>query len=450
MLDYKKHVKLLTRLALTAVMLLPTSVLAQEESQSQDEKPNVFTIDAELMTRGELRHGGLTDSEDKSEEKSDNKARFINERTRLGLDYERSFLKAHVTAQHSAVWGQAGKGSFNLYEAWAQMTSRKGFFFKIGRQVLSYDDERIIGSNDWAVAALSHDLLKVGFENKEHKVHLMFAYNQNSESVNGGTVYRNGDKPYKVMINSWYHYQHPRVPFGASLLFMNIGMQSNLESDLNKTYYQQLIGTYLSYKSNNWSAEGSFYYQFGKNESNVDISAWMASVTGSYSPTQRWKLVAGYDILSGDPFFAVPAHGDIGLIQHKTIKGFSPVYGSHHKFYGAMDFFYLSTYYDGFTPGLQNYYLKAIYSPVNKVKVDASYHFFAIATNTENLKKSLGNELEFTASYTPVKEVEVSLGYSFMHGTDTMEALKRAQGSRNLHWLWLRIVVHPRFLQVKW
>ena len=437
---------LITLMVATTLAMAPVATLAQETTTDENDKINKFTIDAELMTRSELRYGGLpTDAED-----TDNKAYFILERTRLALDFERTFLKAHVTAQHNAIWGQAGKGSFNIYEAWAQFTARNGMFAKIGRQVLSYDDERIIGSNDWAMTALSHDMIKLGWDSPIHKIHLMLAYNQNSESVNGGTDYRYGDKPYKTMQNLWYHYQHPRVPFGASLLFMNQGLQSEREENLKKTYYQQLIGTYLSYKPRNWSAEGSFYYQLGKNESGIDIRAWMASAKGTYSPSMQWKLTAGYDYMSGDPFFAVPTGGGIGLIQHKTIKGFSPLYGSHHKFYGAMDFFYVSTYYDGFTPGLQNYYAGVTFKPISKLKFDATYHYFAIATNTNNLKKELGHEVEFTAAYTPIKEVTVSLGYSYMRGSKTMEALKRVDSERQLHWAWLSLNVKPRFLQIKW
>ena len=437
---------LITLMVATTLALAPVATLSQETTTDENDKINKFTIDAELMTRSELRYGGLpTDAED-----TDNKAYFILERTRLALDYERTFLKAHITAQHNAIWGQAGKGSFNIYEAWAQFTARNGMFAKIGRQVLSYDDERIIGSNDWAMTALSHDMIKLGWDSPTHKIHLMLAYNQNSESVNGGTDYRYGDKPYKTMQNLWYHYQHPRVPFGASLLFMNQGLQSEREENLKKTYYQQLIGTYLSYKPRNWSAEGSFYYQLGKNENGIDIRAWMASAKGTYSPSMQWKLTAGYDYMSGDPFFAVPTGGGIGLIQHKTIKGFSPLYGSHHKFYGAMDFFYVSTYYDGFTPGLQNYYAGVTFKPISKLKFDATYHYFAIATNTNNLKKELGHEVEFTAAYTPIKEVTVSLGYSYMRGSKTMEALKRVDSERQLHWAWLSLNVKPRFLQIKW
>lgn len=429
-------------------MIAPLTARAQVPPPTQPEPENEFTIDAELMTRGEIRRGGLPSSE----EDVDNKASFILERTRLGMGYSRSFFQAHITAQHSAVWGQAGKGSFNLYEAWAQFKARNGLFAKVGRQVLSYDDERIIGSNDWAMTALSHDLLKVGYENDKHKLHLMFAYNQNSASVNGGSEYRDGDKPYKTMQNLWYHYQHPRVPFGVSLLFMNQGLQSEKDDNLKKTYYQQLVGTFVSYKPRDWNVEGSFYYQLGKNETGTDIRAWMASTKGTYSPSHHWKLTGGYDILSGDPFFAVPSGGGmgLGLTQHKTIKGFSPLYGSHHKFYGAMDFFYVSTYYDGFTPGLQNIYAGVSYKPISKLKFDGTYHYFRIATNTDNLDKPLGHEVELTVSYTPIKELLVSVGYSYMHGSKTMEALKRVDSQRNLHWAWLNLIVRPRFLQIKW
>ena len=114
MIKHKYLVLLWKAVVIAAVVLTPANALAQEQNaqpqSDSGEKVNTFAIDAELMTRSELRMGGLPDNE----EDHDNKAYFILERTRLGLDYERSFIKAHVTGQHSAIWGQAGKGSFNL------------------------------------------------------------------------------------------------------------------------------------------------------------------------------------------------------------------------------------------------------------------------------------------------------------------------------------------------
>lgn len=437
--------------ALLTFLLLPCAAVAQEQvedPQNQAEEPkNQFTIDAELLTRGEIRSGGLANEED---DPDNNIAKFIVERTRLGLDYERDFLKAHITAQHSSVWGQAGKGSFNLYEAWAQVSARNGLFAKLGRQVLSYDDERIIGSDDWTVAALSHDVLKLGYEGHGHKVHAIFAYNQNGESVDGGTLYLNGDKPYKTMQTLWYHYDFPRFPLGASLLFMNLCIQGGNDEDVTAQYYQQLLGGYLSYKDDRWSAEASYYRQMGKAEQGIKLSTWMTSVCGTYSPCEKWRIEAGYDVLSGDKNFPVPGEGQIGLVQHKEINGFTPAYGSHHKFYGAMDFFYVSTYLNGFTPGLQNLYAGVRFSPIKKLKFDATYHYYATETKLNHHDKTLGHEIEFQFSYDIMKELKVSFGYSFMKGSETMEALKRVDEDHVLHWAWLNVVVKPRFLSVRW
>ena len=444
---YNRHYRRLLKSALMAFILLPCTAVAQDQSEEVQEKKNVFSIDAELLTRGEIRSGGLANE---GVDEDENIAKFILERTRLGLDYERDILKAHITAQHSAVWGQAGKGSLNIYEAWAQLKAHNGLFAKLGRQVLSYDDERIIGSNDWAVTALSHDVLKLGYEGHGHKVHAIFAYNQNSESVNGTTLYLNGDKPYKTMQTLWYHYDFQKIPLGASLLFMNMAVQGGKESDLKAQFNQQLLGGYAKYDDGRFGVEASYYRQMGKAEQGIKLKTWMASARGTFSPNEKWRLVGGYDVLSGDPQFPVPGQGQIGLVQHKEINGFTPAYGSHHKFYGAMDFFYVTTYHNGFTPGLQNMYAGVEFSPVKPLKLGTTYHYYSTETKLNNLGKKLGHEIEFTASYDVLKEVKVSLGYTFMAGSKTMEALKRVDHERNLHWAWLNVLIRPRFLSVRW
>ena len=188
----------------------------RKEGQSQGE--NQLDLDLNMLGRGELRYGGFTEG---TEEKH---AQFLMGRTRLSLTYKRPYIEAKVTAQHSGVWGQKGSGSFNLHEAWAKLYTKSGLFAKIGRQVLSYDDERIIGANDWAMASNTHDVIKLGYEGHGHKVHGIFGFNQNTENISVGTFYEDGAHPYKLMNTLWYHYDIPKVPIGVSMLFMNIGM----------------------------------------------------------------------------------------------------------------------------------------------------------------------------------------------------------------------------------
>lgn len=420
------------RLLFIALGLVSLSLSAQEAH---------LTADANFLTRGEVRAGGLPSS-DSFDPKT---AAFILERTLFGAGYDKAGLSSRITAQHSGTWGSSESKSFNIYEAWVQFRSKGGTFVKIGRQNLSYDDQRIFGADNWAMTAMSHDVLKAGYEGHGHKIHLFAAYNQNLSGLNGDDYFTGGIQPYKNMEAAWYHYDIPKTKLGASLLFMNVGMQGGDKGVNPEVFYQQLFGTYLTYKPKYLVAEAACYFQKGREENGLPLDAWMLSGKVTAKPSSQWSVYIGYDHLSGDEYFATPPKGQIGVTQHKVVKGFSSLYGSHHKFYGAMDFFYVTTYVNGFTPGLQNAFIGARWTPKEKYFVDASYHFLAIATKLEAADSPLGHEVEFSAGVNLGKEARLSTGYSFMRGTKTMEILKKTSGERELHWGWLMLTVTPRF-----
>ena len=443
---------------LLAVIATPALLLtAQPSNDTIPPATNEFSVDLQFLGRGEARYGGLPEVPVEVDEEGyevDNgkvpRSNFLLSRTRLPINFKRDWLEARVTPQHTGVWGQAGKGAFNLHETWVKMTARFGMFAQVGRVALNYDDERIIGSDDWAMASASHDILRLGYEGHGHKAHLILAYNQNANVMEtGGSYYTNGGQPYKTMQTAWYHYDVPRLPLGVSLLFMNIGMQCELEGK-QRTWFQHLAGTYLSFQPNHWKAEASYYKQFGKDEHGVKINAWMASGKVTYMLSPKFNFTAGYDYLSGDKYFAVPTGHNIGMVHHDVIKGFSTVYGSHHKFYGAMDFFYVSAYHHGFTPGLQNAYFGATYSPLKNLMINGSYHYFATATDLDDMDKTLGHEIEFQTGYAISRDVSVAAGASFMWGGETMKRLKRSSSKNDLRWGYITLVVNPRFFTTKW
>lgn len=411
---------------------------------------NTLTIDAQLLSRGEIRRGGLP----KVEGETPKKANFVFERSRLAIDYQRHWLNVHLTAQHTSVWGQKGNGTLNLYEAWAMLKSKQGLFLQLGRQELNYDDERILGRNDWAMAALSHDALRFGYEGKGHKVHGILAYNQKPENMNGGTVYTttDGAQPYKTMQTLWYHYDVPKLPLSVSLLFMNTGLEGIKPTDEGITglHFQQLFGGYIHFNPKHWDAQASLYLQRGEDEFGIPIKAYMGSMKLTYIQPSRFSVYSGYDYLSGDDNPIVPKPGAIGLTQHKKVGGFSTIYGSHHQFYGAMDFFYLSAYYGSYTPGLQNVFVGGTYYPIKNISLTASYHYLAVASEVRKAAKTLGHEVDISASYNIIKDVNMSLGYTYMYGTDTLQRLQRVDGNKNLHWAWIMFAVNPGIFSIKW
>lgn len=418
-----------------AALVLGTSLCA-----GQTDSTRHFSANAMIWTRGEIRDGALP------ADNGADYAAFLMGNSIVKLDYTSPWLAVRFAPKYIGVWGASTTGALSIDEAWLTL-QRKGFFARMGRQRLSYDDQRIIGADDWAMAPKTHDAVKLGYESRVHKVHLLLAFNQNNENLNGGTRYVNGGQAYKTMQMLWYHVD-PLKWLGASVIGMNMGMQSLLRGE-DKTRYQQLFGTFLDLHPASFNLQASYYRQTGETEYSLPIHAWIASVEAKWKATSRLNLTGGYFHMSGDPGMFVPVPGAIGMTLKTEVRGFNPMFGSHHKFYGAMDFFYVTTYYGGNTPGLQDLHIGAKWSPVKQLILEGAIHYLAtsvLVSDTDT--KALGHEYEGTLSWKLAPDVTLQAGFSLMNGTETMTRLKRTSDQNQLRWAWLMVIVTPEFFKI--
>ena len=442
------------------LMIAATGCLAQKDSVNQ------LSFSMDVLTHGEACGGGLPKTEGGSDE---DKSRFMVGRVRLNVDYQRSGLQVHAVIQNKAIWGMEGNNALTLYEGWVKMAAKNGLFAQMGRIALAYDDERIIGPNDFATAAQSHDVLRLGYEGHGHKAHAILAYNQNGDNCYNGTYYDGGAQLYKTMQTVWYHYDVREFPLGASLLFMNIGQQAGCYVEVDdewggkkkaseeynepRTEYQQMYGGYINFHPKHLTLEGSYYRQTGKVVNNLKqarkIKAWMVSAKATVKPTENYGFVLGYDYLSGDEYVPVIHGGSLGMPLQEYEGGFAPLYGSRTKFYGILDYFYESAYINGFTPGLQNAYLGITGKPASKLSCSATYHYLATATELYDLDRTLGHSIELQASYKFSKDISLVAGYTQMHGTETMDRLKQGSGSKQARWGWFSLVISPSLFTTK-
>lgn len=406
------------------------------------EGQSVFTIDAQLRTRAEYRNGALT-----PRSAGELPAFFINNRARFGLGYERERLQMRLSAQHVGVWGEDPQidknGRFILHEAWAKLDLGKGIFAQLGRQPLVYDDERLLGALDWNVAGRFHDALKLGYEREQHRLHLILAFNQNGEKVSN-TYYAPGGQPYKTMQTAWYNGQLGRN-LQASLLFMNLGLESGTpatesEKARGGTTYMQTAGTHLIYEPGKLKLAGSAYYQFGKKlmrGEKEQVAAYLLGIRADYQLTPQWRITLLSDYLSGDP-------------TSEKVTTFDPLYGTHHKFYGGMDYFYASAY----KKGLWDKQLGVGFKPKQGVALSLNYHHFSTPYDVraaDGLQgRSLGSEIDCQADFTLMKDVKLTVGYSTMLATQYMEAVKGGSSSAWQDWGWMSININPRLLVAKW
>ena len=406
-------------------------LLVCSNSSFAQEPDGDFTIKTQLRTRGEYRNGALMPRSE-----GDLPASFISNRARISLGYDNDFLSIGVSGQNISVWGSRpqieNKGDFVLNEAWAKL-SHNNFFAQIGRQQLDYDDGRILGTSDWNQSGRWHDALKLGYEDPNNKLHLILAYNKSSEAILNNQYFA-GAQPYKQMQTLWYQYIADKG-FKASFILMNLGIEagSALEAETN---YMQTLGTNLSYNINDFNLFGTFYYQTGKDIADDNIAAYMWAVKGAYTFNQNVSLSAGVDYLSGQD-------------DSDKVTAFNPLYGAHHKFYGAMDYFYASPYPDY---GLFDKHVSLIVKPIDKLTLDLTYHHFSshqsIYVDGSN-KKGMGSEIDFAFTYKVRPYVTLQCGYSTMFGTEAFSVAKGGDHKRWQDWGWLSLNINPTIFKSK-
>ncbi|MEA4918182.1 alginate export family protein [Proteiniphilum sp.] len=417
---------------LLIILAFPFLMNAQEE-----EKGGEFSIDINLRPRFEYRNGY---SYPRLE--TDRPSAFTSNRARIGANFDNGFLSARIAAQDISIWGQKRQNDNDgarttMHEAWAQMR-HDGFFAKIGRQSLNYDDGRILSESSWTSTGIWHDAVKLGYENPMNTLHLAFAYNQSREKTNEGTFYEVVGQPYQNMQMAWYQYRNP-IGFTASALFINLGFETGNPTPeegapISKKTYMQTMGTNIGYKNKIWNVMGTFYYQAGTNSKDEKVSAYMLALRGRYALRPRLSLYGGTEFHPGqDP-------------DSEKITRMDLLYRSNHSFMGSMDYFKGYDYY-----GVWDKYIGVNWNAWRKLGLDLRYHHFSSEQliDVEGINKNvLGSEIDFTFTYPIRKHIMLEGGYSFMLATDAMPIAKEQKehpGNPDSwqDWAYISLTINP-------
>lgn len=436
-----RNQKLLTAILFFTILLLSAgNLLAQKDSEE-------VRLNIQLRPRAEFRNGLFTPILE-----GQKPATFISQRSRIGFTYAKNNkLKIGISTQVATVWGndaqvQTTANDVSLYEAWAQLYFNSYWNIKVGRQIFSYDDERILGALDWNNAGRKHAAALLGFEKNKFKADLAAAFNQNAERITG-TFYDNSvSQPYKSMQFLWMKYQFSNA-FSASALALNLDTQNKMDSSIS---HLQTVGGNLYYKTEKLNLMATYYYQTGnnpvKNFVAIKTNAWLASAKADYNFDKKFVVGIGSDYLSGNNMNT----------SSSTISYFNPLYGTHHKFYGFMDYFYGSSSHKNV--GLWDSYLNFNFNPSNNFNGQIALHHFESAGKVLDFSgnkagSSLGNEADLTFNYLVMKEVKLSGGYSQMFTNTSMKYVKNISAAQTMkpvqNWIWLSINFNPHVLIFK-
>lgn len=399
-------------------------------------------MNLDLRTRVELDNGARTlIPDEKSAETT------VLSRARFGINYYYKNLEIYLSAQDVRTWGETASNTaknqnFIINEAWAKYQFSDKFAMKLGRQIISYDNERLIGTLDWMMQGRSFDALKAIFIiNPNSKIEAVITYNNDDNDAN--------DLPEKEIysiseggeINKSMQIIHYQFAGKNKFQFSAIAMNTILQNPSGAHYDMLTWGINSKKYFENIGFFGSAYYQTGKNTAAQSKSAYEFSVNTDVIFNQKFNLVLGTEWLSGRSFDTKSGKN----------KSFSPLYGTNHFYNGYMDYFYFGTsHFNSF--GLNDYYLKSTYK-FNQNSV-LQTHLHAFASNSKlgydnsgrKLSSYLGTELDFVFTQKIGKVITANLGHSFMFAGNSMEILKGVPEAKSLQtWTWIAFKIAPNF-----
>jgi hypothetical protein len=414
--------------------LLSVNILSQEEEKKEQE----FKLSAEIRPRLEYYHGykQLAVPEQKH-------GLSISQRTRLNLDFKNPYYIIRLSLQDIRIWGDQEQlvanedFSASIHEAWGEAIINPRFSIKLGRQEISYDDQRIFGLVDWTQQGRSHDAAILKYKNQKISVELAIAYNQDGIKLNGTDNVARATN-YKAFQNLWMNYKYSEN-MDISLLFLNNGMQIATGGDA----YSQTLGTRINYQDNPLSASLSAYYQGGETTNTTKINANYFWLDAAYQLNDAFNAGIGFEHLSGN--------SQIGLNSRNN--AFNPMYGTAHKFNGHMDYFF-SGNHSG-SVGLNDLFVQ-LDLVLPKFSVGLHSHYFASAADIEDpenfgnaMPAFLGLEFDLFCDFKLNPATSVKAGYSQMFASESMEVLKSGSKDETNNWAFLMVSFKPVLFEMK-
>lgn len=398
----------------------------------------VFTLDADIRGRFEYRHGFGNLFPDNADP-----AAFVAQRSRLNIGYTASRLQIMVSVQDVSTWGDTrqiqindSNDSFSLFQAWAKLQLSTNWAAKLGRQVISYDDQRIFGGLDWAMQGRFHDAVLFQYNKNTFSFDMGFAYSQEEQRLLGTPFTITGFFTYKTM--QYTHLKKVWDRGSLSFLFLNNGFQKFTGADgdiADGVYNRQTAGSYFEFPLSSLKFSGSAYYQFGQANPAQDLSAYQVSLEGVYKP--------------GNTLFGLGAEFLSGTDQGSTEDNhsFSPLYGTNHKFNGFMDYFYVGNHANNV--GLNDLYAKTVLKTGATSSLLLKAHYFrANAGLINDADKFLGTEVDIVFTRPVVNDVILNLGYSHMFPSESMSLIRGGRTSGNTNnWAWAQLTINPRIFK---
>ena len=422
-----------------------------------------LTFDIQERFRWEIRDNNFDFNDAVNTVNDDN---WFLQRARVGVMIKPcSWFKLYAQAQDSreigskradfpGVLGAEGDDAFDLRQGYVEFGNAEEFplTLKVGRQVLSYGDERLIGASDWNNLGRTFDAVKLRWEASNWSLDAFAStvvvptrgkYNQSD--------FLNGNETGRQQIFSGLYFSTTAIPVQTTDLYV-----LHLHENDNPKYFPKATGdtNFFTLGLRIKSKPGAFAHSDpepgGKGPHDgktvapprapkpvgldydleaafqtgdlrgLDLTAFAIHAGTGYNFDTAWTPRVGveYNYASGD---RDPLDGNVETFQN--------LFPTNHKFYGFMDVFSWQNIHD--------LAASVKVQPVKPVTIQADYHAFWLASTDDVWYRAngvtavrpltpaaraasnyAGSEVDLTVTWNVRKELTLQAGYSHFFAGD--------------------------------
>jgi len=463
----------------TSPMPPPSPGFFNEWLRKQDVYNSAWDVGVQTRVRYEMKDKfsivGTPGSLDFRAQGADVDNGYLLYRIKPRVSYTAEWFSAFIEGRYSGSTGDdrnpnpESDGPMDLHQAYVTLGDHKKFpvSLKVGRQELSYGDERIVGAFDWNNIGRVFDAAKVRWQNPWF----------GADFFTGRVVIpddNNFNKPNDYDWFSGFYATSKLIPRQTTeLYFLSRNTSSGsptvngagLPALLNGPSSRDIYTLGLRMKSNpgdwnGWDYTVELAGQLGHfndpalplAQQSLEHEAFAASVAGGYTWTQSALLPRvglEYCYASGD---SNPTDG-----KHETFENLFP---TNHKFYGFMDFVSLQNIHD--------VRLTSSIKPLPRLTLTADYHAFWLTDTRDNFytvagarrggigatpgtgyginpnySGYVGSEVDFTATFAIKSYATAQVGYGHFFVGDYIEQSLSAPtfGSTDANWFYTQLNV---------
>ncbi len=394
---------------------------------------------------------------------SDNTYFLFREKFHAG--YKMDWLTVYGEARDSRTASDERKphpetDPLDLHQGYLLLGNAKEFplTLKVGRQELSYGDERLIGAFDWSNIGRVFDAAKLRYDNSDFWID---AFVSRVVLTNPDEFNEANDYDFFSGIYASSRTIVPKNEVQTYFLARNVSPDSptaigaGLPAFMTGASARDIYTLGLRVKSlpgefGSWDYDAELAGQLGDFKSGtgqrLDHEAFAAHVAGGYTWTNAFgkpRTGLEYNYASGD--------SDSTDGKHGTFDNLLP---TNHKFYGNMDFVSWQN--------IHNVRVTGSLKPLKNLTLTADYHAFWLANTSDSFYQAsgaprstggygikanagsyVGSEVDLIATYNVCKAANVQAGYGhFFVGDYVKNSLSPTSGATDADWVYLQMTLN--------